>query len=282
MVLEALMTPFRAEARPWMVFFLGFVYATAAVFLSVWIFAEYASLVMVFLSTLAAVPLFYNTMRLEEEKDMMIDSEKTLLKEHGHAIAFFLFLFMGMVVAFTLWYIILPSGLSGSLYSVQSQTIAGLNQHVSGNFIRFGLFSKIFLNNVKVLVFCILFSFIYGMGALFILTWNASVIGVAAGNFIRTHIAEYVATLGLAKVAAYLYVVSLSFVRYFIHGIPEIMAYFIAGLAGGIISIAMMKHDLGTKNFEKIILDASDLLLLSIAVLFIAAVIEVYVTPAFF
>lgn len=282
MVLESLTNPFRAEARPLPLFFIGFVYASVAAVLSVWIFADYASLVMVFLTAMAAVPLFHNTMRVEEEKDILLQGEKSMLKEHSKAFTFFLFFFLGMVVAYALWYVVLPSATSSSLFSIQSQTIAGLNQQLTGQFARVDLFSKIFLNNIKVLVFCILFSFIYGMGAIFILTWNASVIGVAAGNFIRTQVASYATSLGLAKFSAYLYVVSLSFVRYFIHGVPEILAYFVAALAGGIISVALVKHDFGTKNFEKILLDASDLLLLGIGLLFIAAVIEVYITPVLF
>ena len=55
-----------------------------------------------------------------------------------------------------------------------------------------------------------------------------------------------------------------------------------AGLAGGIISIAVIRHDYGTKEFERIVLDASDLILISLAVLAVAAVVEVYVTPLFF
>ena len=282
MVLESLTNPFRAEARPLPLFFIGFVYASVAAVLSMWIFADYASLVMVFLTAMAAVPLFHNTMRVEEEKDILLQGEKSMLKEHSKAFTFFLFFFLGMVVAYALWYVVLPSATSSSLFSIQSQTIAGLNQQLTGQFARVNLFSKIFLNNIKVLVFCILFSFIYGMGAIFILTWNASVIGVAAGNFIRTQVASYATSLGLAKFSAYLYVVSLSFVRYFIHGVPEILAYFVAALAGGIISVALVKHDFGTKNFEKILLDASDLLLLGIGLLFIAAVIEVYITPVLF
>ena len=38
----------------------------------------------------------------------------------------------------------------------------------------------------------------------------------------------------------------------------------------------------GTKKFSKILLDSSDLLLLSVVVLFLAAVVEVYVTPILF
>ena len=46
--------------------------------------------------------------------------------------------------------------------------------------------------------------------------------------------------------------------------------------------MAIIRHDFGTANFEKVLLDASDLILISIFVLFVAALLEVFVTPAFF
>jgi uncharacterized membrane protein SpoIIM required for sporulation len=70
--------------------------------------------------------------------------------------------------------------------------------------------------------------------------------------------------------------------KYFIHGIPEILSYFVAGLAGGIISIAVIRHDYGTKKFEHIILDSADLFLLAIGLVLLAAVLEVWVTPLIF
>ena len=70
--------------------------------------------------------------------------------------------------------------------------------------------------------------------------------------------------------------------RYAIHGIPEILGYFIAGLAGGIISTAAIRHDFGSKNYMKIILDSSLLLFISVVVIVIAAYLEVYTTPMFF
>jgi uncharacterized membrane protein SpoIIM required for sporulation len=141
---------------------------------------------------------------------------------------------------------------------------------------------RIFLNNFKVLLFCLLFSFIYGLGAIFILIWNASVIAAALGNFIRVNIAKYVSAVGLLKAGAYLQVASLGFFRYAIHGIPEIAAYFVGGLAGGIISIAVIRHDFGTSNFTRILFDSVDLIIVSISLLIFAALVEVYITPVLF
>ncbi len=221
-------------------------------------------------------------MKLEEEKDISIKSEVSLLKEHSKAISFLVMLFFGMVVAFSLWYIILPAGATESLFKIQTQMISTLNRQITGSAVGVAIFSKIFLNNLKVMIFCILFSFLYGAGAIFILTWNASVIGVAVGNFVRTHISSYATELGMSSISSYFYAASLGLLRYSLHGIPEITAYFVAGLAGGIISVAVIRHNYSTKAFERILLDSSDLILLSIFLLFVAAAIEVFITPIFF
>jgi uncharacterized membrane protein SpoIIM required for sporulation len=282
MVLESLINPLKAEQIPWRLFFVGFLYSSIGMLLSLWVFKEHASLVMVFLTVFACIPLLYSTMKVEEEKDLKIDCEGNLLKEHSRAISFLVFLFAGMVVAFSLWYILLPASTTQHLFGVQTTMITSLNQKLTGGAASVSLFSRIFLNNLKVLIFCILFSFLYGAGAIFILTWNASVIGVAIGNFIKTHISAVAAEAGYANLSAYFSATALGLLRYSLHGIPEIIAYFIAGLAGGIISVAVIRHNYSTKSFERILLDSSDLILGAVFILLVAALIEVYITPAFF
>lgn len=282
MVLESLLNPLRAERQPWVLVLLGALYSSLGMFLSLWIFEEQASIVMVFLTVMAALPLMYQTLRLEEEKDIMLTQERSLLKEHAKAIRFFLGLFLGFVVGYSIWYVVLPASLTQQMFTTQTHTISNLNQQVTGAMAQIGIMNKIFLNNVKVLIFCILFSFIYGSGAIFILSWNASVIAAAIGNFIKIHIASAAESTGLMQFADYFHAGSLSVLRYAIHGIPEIAAYFIAGLAGGILSVSIIRHDFGTTNFEKVLLDTSDLILIAIFVLFVAALLEVFVTPAFF
>ncbi|MEM3154673.1 MAG: stage II sporulation protein M [Candidatus Woesearchaeota archaeon] len=282
MVLESIFNPLSAERHPVAMLGLGFAYATLAIFLSLWIFEEQSSMVMVFLSALAAMPLMFHTMRFEETKDVVAQDHRSMLRQHLPALLFYLMLFAGMAIAYSFWYTALPNDTSSGLFRVQTQTIANLNQHVTGRITQSALLSKIFLNNIKVVIFCILFSFLYSSGAIFILTWNASVIGASVGNFINSHMSKFAGATGLPLVGSYFYVSSLSVLRYAIHGIPEIFAYIVAGLAGGILSMALVKHDFGTGRFEKVLLDVSDLVLLSVLILFVAALIEVFVTPSLF
>jgi uncharacterized membrane protein SpoIIM required for sporulation len=94
--------------------------------------------------------------------------------------------------------------------------------------------------------------------------------------------AKYSASVGLVKAGAYLQVASLGFFKYTLHGLPEIAAYFVGGLAGGIISIAVIRHDFGTPAFSRILFDSADMILVSIAMLVFAALIEVFITPVLF
>lgn len=283
MVLESLVTPFKAEKHPLEMFLIGLVYSSVAIFISIQIFEGLAGLMSVFLTVMAAIPLMYATVNYEEEKDIIGAGEYTLLREHTRAISFLVFLFIGITVSFTLWYIFLPATTAQNLFSIQIDTIKSVNSNVTAMAISpMTIFSKILLNNIKVLLFCILFAFFYGAGSIFILTWNASVIAVAIGTFIRNNIASYATSTGLLGVANYMHIFSLGLMRYFIHGIPEIIAYFIGGLAGGIISVAVIKHDFGYKRFEKIIFDTADLLIISVIFLVLAALIEVFITPALF
>jgi len=283
MVLESLLNPFSAEKRPWQTLFLGFLYCSVGIMLSLWIFRDQTSLIMVFLTVMASLPLVYNTLKLEESKDLVIHDEGKLLLQHQKAIMFFMFLFVGITLSFVAWYIFLPADLLSIVFEKQTATIQAINNRVSGNFIQqLPLFSLILLNNMKVLAFSIFFALIYGTGAIFILTWNASVIGAAMGNFIRLNFTELIAVTGFAKVSGYFGIVSLGLLRYFIHGIPEILAYFYGGLAGGILSVAIIRGHHKNKYFSRILVDVSDLLLIAIGFLVVAALLEVYVTPLLF
>ncbi|MEI6731242.1 MAG: stage II sporulation protein M, partial [archaeon] len=204
-----------------------------------------------------------------------------LLKEHRHAIYAFLWLFMGFIVAFSIWYIVLPSNVN---FSAQIQTYCSINRPgnfdacvqqyikpsstaaLTGHVTSTDRLLSIFSNNMYVLLFTLLFSLIIGAGAIFILAWNATVIAAAIGIFTKSDISSL--PMGL--------------LRYMIHGIPEIGSYFIVALAGGMVSVAVIKHESGTTKFWDILQDSLNLILVAVAVLAIAAIIEVYITPIFF
>jgi len=271
MVLESLINPGHAERKPFPLFLYGILFTIVGIILALWVFKSQASMVMVFLTVIAAVPFMYRINKYEEKKDMKNYQERLLIKEHWKALKAFMFLFFGMIVAFSLWFIFAPS--HEQVFSVQLRTIETINAQITGQSYGIGTLLQILANNMKVMLFSLFFAFFYGAGAIFILTWNASVIGAAIGTFVNNK---------LASASSYFTAIPAGVARYMTHGTFEILAYFIAGLAGGIISVAVINHDVDSQKFKHVLIDSLDLILLAIGVLIFAAFVEIYITPMFF
>src|SRR3989338_3435062 len=284
---ELLVNPIRAEKRPWEMFFIGAFQGILSLILTQWIFSgdpvlsKYTGILVVTFSVMFSSPFMYFALKNEEEKDLKIKGFYRLLKEHGKSLTYFMFLFLVFVVAFSFWYIAFENGNQNFRAQIETYCMINRPTNFDACVSEYGLetLSKttafltaqekivnIFANNVYVLIFTLVFSLIFGAGAIFILAWNASVISAAIGIFSKSNLLNL--PLGLA--------------RYMIHGIPEIAAYFIGALAGGIISIAVIKHDVRTEKFWIILQDSLNLVILAVIILFLAALIEVFVTPVLF
>jgi uncharacterized membrane protein SpoIIM required for sporulation len=284
-MLEMLVNPASAEKRPWEMFFIGAFYGIVSLLLTKWIFSgdpvlsKYSGILLVTFCVMFSLPFMYFAIKNEEEKDLEIEGFLRLLEEHGKALTYFMFLFLGFVVAFSFWYIVFGSDAFGAQIGtycainkpnqfdscVSQYGIRGLSKTTSF-FTAKDKIVNIFANNMYVLIFTLIFSLLFGAGAIFILAWNASVIGAAVGIFSKQSLLQL--PLGIA--------------RYMIHGIPEIAAYFIGALAGGIVSIAVIKHEVRTEKFWVILQDSLNLIILAVIVLFVAALMEVFITPALF
>jgi uncharacterized membrane protein SpoIIM required for sporulation len=282
MVLESIIIPAEMERHPKRMLIVGFVYATIGLVLGLFIFGKYASLASIFLTSMPLIVIVYKAIALEEKKDLIIHKEFSLMKEHKYVLSFFMYLFMGMLVAYAFWFFILPADTTSSLFESQIETIESITQRtisLTGAAYQKEALENILLINTRVWIFCILFSFLYGGGAIFILAWNASIIGVAIGNIFRSVTSTYALADHTTLLYNYFNAFPMS-MSYMIHGIPEIAAYFLGTLGGGIISVAVIKHDIRSKNFRHVLIDSVDLLLISLIILVVAGFMEVYVTPA--
>ena len=285
-MLEMLINPRKAERRSWEMLFVGFFYSSLSLLLVNWIFArdavlsQYSGILIVTFTVMFSIPFVYYTFKLEERKITPQSGTISLLKEHEKALFVFLWLFIGYVLAFSFWYILLapvdsfkpqietyclinkPANFQecAQQYGVKKPSISTGYTTAADHLI------LIFTNNIYVLIFTLVFSLIFGAGVIFVLVWNASVIAAAVGIFTKSDI--YSLPLGLA--------------RYMIHGIPEIASYFMVALAGGLVSVAVIRHEFGTEKFWEVLQDSLNLIILSIVILFIAGLIEVFITPAIF
>lgn len=286
-MLEMLVDPKKAEKRPWEMFFIGAFYATVSLLLVKWIFSgdpvlsKYTGILVVTFCVMFSIPFMYYAIKNEEEKDLHIKGFRRLLKEHTKALTYFMFLFLGFIVAFSFWYIVFADG--NQSFRAQIETYCIINKpayfdecvseygikHISKTTAFLTAKDKIvniFANNIYVLIFTLVFSLLFGAGAIFILAWNASVISAAIGIFSESNLAN----------------LPVGVMRYMIHGVPEIGAYFSGALAGGIISIAVIRHDIHSEKFWVILQDSLNLVILAVVLLFIAALIEVFITPVLF
>ena len=272
MVLESLAS--KIDSHPnWKFLGVGAVYFSIALLLSIWKFKMHIAIFSVFLTVLAAFPFFYYSIKKEEEYDEKHRKEFMLLKSHARPLRYFMFFFIGIVLVTMIWFLVLPSGVALDAFQPQMDAIDSINNSITGSSVRFNTFMELLSHNFEILVLCLVFSFIYGAGALLILTWNATVIGVAAGSFIKARIAETTSYLGLFSYAV---------LQYAIHGIPEILAFFTAGLAGGIISVAVIKHHFLSRKSQSVLVDSYTLIVISVMLLIIAAFLEAYITPLLF
>lgn len=130
----------------------------------------------------------------------------------------------------------------------------------------------IIVNNLKVLLLMFLTSIILGAGALYLLVWNASIIGIYIGEV--AHNIQHVYLI--SKFPSFILAFPTALFKLFLHGIPEIAAYFIGAVAGGILSVAVIKHKPFDDEFRKICIDAILLFMVSVALIFVSGVIEAY------
>lgn len=290
-MLEMLINPKRAAKHSWELFFIGLFYASLSILLVNWIFsqdvvlAKYSGILVVTFTVMFSMPFMYYTIKLEERRDIRSEGKGFLkmIREHNKALLSLLWLFLGFIIAFSFWYIVLASGSTANNFRAQIETYCMINRPANFNecIEQYGIQTSgkvtaflsakdrlvaIFANNMYVLIFTLVFSLIFGAGAIFVLAWNASVIAAAVGVFSKSSL--YNLPLGIA--------------RYMIHGIPEIAAYFIGALAGGIVSVAVIRHDTRSERFWAILQDSLNLIILAVIVLFVAALIEVFITPILF
>jgi uncharacterized membrane protein SpoIIM required for sporulation len=136
---------------------------------------------------------------------------------------------------------------------------------ITGEMINQNNFFKIIIfNNFQVIFLSLIISIFYGAGALFIITWNASIMGFVIGDLARERGISLPPTI---------------ITKYFLHGIPEMLSYITIILAGGIIYTAIIKKDFTKKDRRnKILLDIGILFTISLILMVSAALIEIYLS----
>src|SRR3989344_1935240 len=242
-MLESILNPKNAEDKPFHVFGIAILYSFVAMIFAQQLFPSQSSLLTIALITIIFVPFFQKLFETEETADITV--HKNLYERHKKSILVFSGFFLGTMFAITGAYLFLPQS---QLFTLQTETLGNIGAP-TGKIISAEDFARFFFNNTKVMTLIFILSAVMGAGAVFILAWNASVIGVFVGLFSQ-NLASHTGSI------AYLYGIPLALSSIALHGIPEILAYFVAGLAGGILSVGIIREKAFSDNFKIIFKDS--------------------------
>ena len=284
MVLEMIMDPENVKQSYLKLFALSFVYTIISIITSTFLFPGYESLFFVALITIIFVPFFQGLFALDEKYEDLAALKKlklNLFMRHERTIKTFAVFFLGITIAIAASYVLFPN--YGELFSIQNNILKSFmlgnavaifpnaeigitaNAVAGGdNFLRF------LLNNTGVMLMVFVMSLFFGAGSILVLAWNASVMGSYIGLLIRA-----LTDQGVNEAFAFIYGVPYGLASIALHGIPEIYAYFLAGLAGGILSVGLIKEKFGSVQFKKIFIDSIKFLLIAEVLIIFAAWIEV-------
>jgi uncharacterized membrane protein SpoIIM required for sporulation len=270
-MLESLLDFKRIDERPYIIVVWGFLVCSIGTLFSTQLVYEITiSQTTVNLSGIFAVlftlipSIYFITILIKreeaiEEIEIEKHHKKTLWQRHGRDITLLMMFFIGTTLAFSVWTLLLPR----DVFQIQSMKIGEIRSGMTGqltSIVQGEVFNRILINNLQVMFFSFIFSLLFGGGAVFILVWNSSILGVFIGQLSKN-----------------LLEIPINTMRFMPHGIPEIGGYVCASLAGGILSAAILREHHKKKIFESIVMDSLMILGLGILLIFCAACIEVYI-----
>jgi uncharacterized membrane protein SpoIIM required for sporulation len=268
-MLESILKFAEVDKSPYLTFVWGLLITSIGILLSTQLsyqipvrgeIVNLTGLFAVMFTIIPAVYLITTVIKKEEQIEqhaMERHMKQNFFRRHAKDGMFFLFFFFGVTIAFAIWSFILPQ----EAFMVQLIKITDIRGGATGMALVKGSFDSflgVFANNTQVLLFSYVFSLLFGAGAVFILVWNASVLGIFIGNISKS-----------------LFEIPIQIIPYLPHGILEIGGYIAAALAGGLLSAAILRSH-RKEILVKIFLDTMIILGIGFFLVFLGAVVEVY------
>lgn len=296
MVLESIVGEKNIRRHPIFVFFLTILICFGSLIFADMLFPAHASVLSIAFITIALAPLIFNVLSDEEAEEAVCNkSSYTFFARHFNVIMLYVWIFVGVIVAFMLVYAAYPF-FSSSMEAISApfsfvfgfdsyKSCTSLNNcdsskerlfeeqikafcvisgsgsctqgvpiSIAGRATSFGFDACmgknsdvasctlfIFENNAGVLLFTIVLSLLYGVGAIFIIAWNASIIGLFFGEtFLAGNISKMLGMFQGMLLG---------------HGPPELLGYVFGALAGAILSAMVARGKVFTHEGSIIIRD---------------------------
>ncbi len=259
-MIEAIITPSKAKKSPLDVAILAFVFVTIAVATQL-LLPEISGSIIVF-AIIPSIPLLWSLLEREEEEEekaIKALAEKSIAY-HMPLIEAFTYYFIGAVAAYAFWFVLIPSGARAAIYASQINELKAISSlAMSAHIFKPAIFELLITHNLQVMFLMFVFCLVYGIGSVYMLLWNASLMGV----FIGSKIVENGIVGGLIGIFGILP-----------HAMFEIGGYFVATIAGGIFSMALVRKHYQRGEFKYILRDIALLALTAIILIIIGALVE--------
>ena len=297
MVVERLFKEQMLKQQPVFALGAGVFFTIVGFITSYLLFRPFVGLATILFTVILALP---SLMRLFEMEETEQTEGTSFLTRNESLIDFYLYFFIGTFLTFFILALI-NSSFVFSLDELNQMSVPrGYATESFGNAPpppgqSSGEIYSIFMNNFYVMVISFALSLFYGAGSLFLITFNGSIFASTLAKVIRMKIPKdpswYTYTFSVLGSVLHFspqgFLFTYSFMAcnmgiMFFHGIPEVLAYFFAAIAGGVLSESFIKEKFFSKGFFKIVQNALVMLLLAIFVLYIAAVIEIDISKQLF
>ncbi len=267
MVLEHLFPEDWLEKKSLYAFILGAGYSIIAIFLAKLLFPADPSLVAVAFTSILFLPELYKLFSIEErleEKERKF-SVRELFRDNKDFVKTYLMIALGIFLVYSIAAVILPSFQVNDLFRDQLEMRGAGGKAV---FV-WPLFWDLLRNNWWVLFATFFISLLTGDGAIFLITWNASMWGTIFGVTARN------AALNLNANPFYYLIIVLLIVLP--HAFLEILSYILAAISGGVISKDVILEKFDSERFWVVFKYNINLLLAAILALILGALVETYV-----
>jgi uncharacterized membrane protein SpoIIM required for sporulation len=244
MVLERLVSEKIIERKLIYAFLLGVIYSIVGIVLAAILFPADPSLVAVAFTSILLIPSIRKIFSIEERqaKEVKKFSFKRLWHCQNDFIRVYLLILLGIFLVYAVSALILPSFQVNSLFRDQLvlRGAGAVDGPASGRAFAFSsnLFLALLINNFIVLIACVIMSFLTGDGAIFLLTWNASLWGSIFGVTARN--ASFVSSMSPLVLLGLILLIVLP------HAFLEMMSYILGAISGG-----MMSSDIELDEDEK-------------------------------
>lgn len=279
MVLEHIFPVNWLESKGRYAFILGGIYSIIGILLSSILFPGDPALVAVAFTSLLLLPELYKIFSMEERQESLEQKVtlRALWKDDVGILRIYIFLFLGILLVYSVGTILLPDFQTNNLFREQleirfGQGFAGnavAGEAVAGGVFSSGLFYSLLSNNFLVLMAVFIMALLTGDGAIFLITWNASVWGTIFGITAKN------AALFSGKNSFVVFGIIMLVV--FPHMMIEAISYFLAAISGSVISKDVILEKFASERFLEVFGFNLYLFLFALAFLLLGAIVETFV-----